>query len=235
MSDKWWLSPLPANKHRGWDYLNYLLQRNIEISVLLKTAAQLERELNAFTTAIQEAAWNSTPVIKTTLNGPNCTKEIKNLIAEKRKPRRKWHQSRNPHVKISWNESTINYSRKSETSNKQTDKQTPWLLVRMRTITTNSRSATHQKTRGGRWTRNNVEKANTFAHHLEKTFHPNSGLYILPVPKSKDYLDKILLKNGVFWDVTPCGSCKNRRFGGTWRLLHQDDKNRWTRKNTSCN
>jgi hypothetical protein len=20
--------------------------------------------------------------------------------------------------------------------------------------------------------------------------------------------------NGVFWDVTPCGSCKNRRFGG---------------------
>jgi hypothetical protein len=23
------------------------------------------------------------------------------------------------------------------------------------------------------------------------------------------------LKNGVFWDVTPCGSFKNRRFGGT--------------------
>jgi hypothetical protein len=23
------------------------------------------------------------------------------------------------------------------------------------------------------------------------------------------------LKNGVFWDVTPRGSCKNRRFGGT--------------------
>jgi hypothetical protein len=23
------------------------------------------------------------------------------------------------------------------------------------------------------------------------------------------------MKNGVFWDVMPCGSCKNRRFGGT--------------------
>jgi hypothetical protein len=23
------------------------------------------------------------------------------------------------------------------------------------------------------------------------------------------------MKNGVFWDVTPCGYCKNRRFGGT--------------------
>jgi hypothetical protein len=34
------------------------------------------------------------------------------------------------------------------------------------------------------------------------------------------------MKNGVFWVVTPCGFCKNRRFGGTWRLLHQGDKNR---------
>jgi hypothetical protein len=24
----------------------------------------------------------------------------------------------------------------------------------------------------------------------------------------------VSMKNGVFWDVTPCGSCKNRRFGG---------------------
>jgi hypothetical protein len=37
---------------------------------------------------------------------------------------------------------------------------------------------------------------------------------------------KYYLKNGVFWVVTPCGSCKNRRFGGTWRLLHQGNKNR---------
>jgi hypothetical protein len=25
----------------------------------------------------------------------------------------------------------------------------------------------------------------------------------------------VTMKNGVFWDVTPCGSCRNRRFGGT--------------------
>jgi hypothetical protein len=39
-------------------------------------------------------------------------------------------------------------------------------------------------------------------------------------------VSEIIIKNGVFWVVTPCGSCKNRRFGGTWRLLHQGDKNR---------
>jgi hypothetical protein len=26
----------------------------------------------------------------------------------------------------------------------------------------------------------------------------------------------VTMKNGVFLVVTPCGSCKNRRFGGTW-------------------
>jgi hypothetical protein len=45
----------------------------------------------------------------------------------------------------------------------------------------------------------------------------------------------VTMKNGIFWDVMPYGSCKNRRFGGTWRLLHQSDMNRWTRNNTSCN
>jgi hypothetical protein len=26
------------------------------------------------------------------------------------------------------------------------------------------------------------------------------------------------MKNAVFWDVAPCGSCNNRCFGGTCRL-----------------
>jgi hypothetical protein len=37
------------------------------------------------------------------------------------------------------------------------------------------------------------------------------------------------VKNGVFWEVTLCGSCKNRPFGGTQRLHNQGDKNRWTK------
>jgi hypothetical protein len=39
-----------------------------------------------------------------------------------------------------------------------------------------------------------------------------------------EVLTAVTMKNGVLLDVTPCGSCRNRRFGGTWRLLHQDDK-----------
>jgi hypothetical protein len=29
-----------------------------------------------------------------------------------------------------------------------------------------------------------------------------------------NFVNNWTLKNGVFWDVTPCGSCKNRYFGG---------------------
>jgi hypothetical protein len=33
------------------------------------------------------------------------------------------------------------------------------------------------------------------------------------------------MKNAVFWDVTPCGSCKNRRFGGIYRFHRQGEDN----------
>jgi hypothetical protein len=41
------------------------------------------------------------------------------------------------------------------------------------------------------------------------------------------------MKNAVFRDVTPCGPCKNRRLGRTYRLHHQGDKNRRTRNVSS--
>jgi hypothetical protein len=31
----------------------------------------------------------------------------------------------------------------------------------------------------------------------------------------------VTLKNGVFWDITLCGSCCNRHFGGTYHLNRQ--------------
>jgi hypothetical protein len=41
-----------------------------------------------------------------------------------------------------------------------------------------------------------------------------------------EVLTAVTMKSGVFWDVTPCSSSKNSRFGGTYRLHHQGDKNR---------
>jgi hypothetical protein len=33
----------------------------------------------------------------------------------------------------------------------------------------------------------------------------------------------VTMKNVIFWDVMLCGPCKNRRFGGTYRLHHEGD------------
>jgi hypothetical protein len=43
------------------------------------------------------------------------------------------------------------------------------------------------------------------------------------------------MKNAFFWDVMPCGSCKKRRSGGTYRLHHQGEKNQPARNNVSSN
>jgi hypothetical protein len=40
----------------------------------------------------------------------------------------------------------------------------------------------------------------------------------------------VIMKNALFWDVTLCGSCKNRRFGEMYHLYHQGDKNRQARR-----
>jgi hypothetical protein len=45
----------------------------------------------------------------------------------------------------------------------------------------------------------------------------------------------VTMKYTVFWDVMQCGSCKNRSFGGLYRLDHQGDKNRRASNNISSN
>jgi hypothetical protein len=63
-----------TNKHTDWECFNCLLECNINLSVSLKTTDQFEKEFNAFTTAIQEAALDNTPAIKGELKGLNFPK-----------------------------------------------------------------------------------------------------------------------------------------------------------------
>jgi hypothetical protein len=110
-------NPVLTNKHTDWDCFNYLLECNINVSVSLKTTYQLEKELNTFTTAIQEAAWVSTPAIKRKLKGLNFPKEIKDLITEKRKLRSGINQEIHM-TKIFSTELVNSYPRRLKTLNK---------------------------------------------------------------------------------------------------------------------
>jgi hypothetical protein len=50
-----------------------------------------------------------------------------------------------------------------------------------------------------------------------------------------DVFTAVAMKNADFWNMTPCNSCKNQRFGGTFRLHHHRDRNRRARNNVSSN
>jgi hypothetical protein len=50
----------------------------------------------------------------------------------------------------------------------------------------------------------------THLHALKLSFLRRGAIYV-----RFQGVTAVTMKNGVFWDVTPCGSCKNRRFGGT--------------------
>jgi hypothetical protein len=49
------------------------------------------------------------------------------------------------------------------------------------------------------------------------------------------FFTAVTIENAIFWDVTPRDTCKNRCFGGTYRLHYQGDKNRRAGNNVSRN
>jgi hypothetical protein len=137
---------------------------------------------------IPEATRNSIPVIKTKLKGLIFPKEITNLIAEKRKFRRKWQQSINPHDKIKHikQSSTIKFPAELtqdssiEYSLWKVAKYPKWPIAQVPPVKSN-------------WARNNLEKSNIFAQNLENRFRPTPGLDTLPVLNLNCYLGKIPL------------------------------------------
>jgi hypothetical protein len=65
----------------------------------LRNEEQLDMEAAKLLVDMQQSAWDYTPVIKRRSKGGNYPKEIRDVITEKRKARRRWHQSRHPQDK----------------------------------------------------------------------------------------------------------------------------------------
>jgi hypothetical protein len=76
--------------------------------------------------------------------------------------------------------------------------------------------------------------------HAQVLWQSGTKGEISSLPKEKNYIrfevfTAVTMKNAVFWDETPCDSCKNGRFGGTQRLKHQAEKNQRSRNNVNNN
>jgi hypothetical protein len=53
---------------------------------------------------------------------------------------------------------------------------------------------------------------------------PSKAIYIKYLFVRFEVFTPVTMKNAIFWDVAPCRSCMNRRFGGTYRLHLQGRK-----------
>lgn len=72
----------------------------------LKSPEYIEKEVELFITDLQRAAWNNTPAINSTKNsisGIIYPFEIRQMVNEKKKIRKRWQQSRAPQHKTELN------------------------------------------------------------------------------------------------------------------------------------
>lgn len=93
-----------CNKHTNWENFKSDLENMITLHVPLKTKDQLEADAELFTKQIQTTAKSNTPELK--IKPPhimNYPMEVKELIQEKRKARKKWQTTRNPQRKTELN------------------------------------------------------------------------------------------------------------------------------------
>lgn len=118
--------------------------------------------------------------------GNNYPKEIRNLILEKRKLRRKWQQARAPADKTTLNNATQQLKREiqgvkneaigeylSELTNDNKTDYSLWKATKRL-----KRPVLHNppiRNADGTWARNSTQKANRFAEHFESIFQPNDG------------------------------------------------------------
>lgn len=99
-------NPVLVNRFRDWDSFKSSLEAKINLLVSLENTQQLEKEAEQFVQNVQQAAWENTPAIQRRIKGNNYPKEIKELIMEKRKLRKRWQQTRAPGDKTKLNNAT---------------------------------------------------------------------------------------------------------------------------------
>lgn len=98
--------PTLHTRKTNWDTYRCLLNEKVNCNIPLKTEEQRETAIEHFTVSIQEAAWEATPTIFNKATPLETSDSIKRLIAEKRKLRKQWQQSRNPVNKTRLNRAT---------------------------------------------------------------------------------------------------------------------------------
>lgn len=176
--------PTLVNKTTDWMSFRIDLENKINLKVQLRTKQQLDAEAEKFNSIIQNAAWDNTKEYTHRTVGNNYPKEIRELVKEKRRARRRWQQTRDPSHKNTLNNKTQQLKReiqklKEESintflENLTADEETEYSLWKAtRKLKRPNTQIPPIRKVDGTWARDNKQKAETFADHLAEIFKPN--------------------------------------------------------------
>lgn len=161
------------------------LDQNINLNVRLKNENEVDEAVENFTQLIHEAGYISTP---TTHNNNNTNQlkvstEIRELIREKRRLRKRWQQHRTPFNKSLFNKACkdlknlLNEQKNQSTAkfideinNSKYDEHMLWKATRL--LKRPTKRNVIVKNTDGSWCRTDKEVSEAFAKHLENIFQP---------------------------------------------------------------
>lgn len=177
-------NPVLTNKRTDWVSFSLSVAQKINLNVPLQNEEDLDRELEQLVENIQSSAWENTPTIVKKYTGINYPKEITDLVAIKRRARKRWQRSRAPSDKTVLNRLVRELSQKIKEIKKESinsylndlsaDKSSDYSLWRaIKPLKRPIIQSPPLKDRDGTWIKDNESKAAAFALYLSNIFTPN--------------------------------------------------------------
>jgi hypothetical protein len=166
-----------------WEEFRNSLDHALEIPLSLKTDEEIENAVEYFTTSVQSSAWFSTTP-KCDNRMPKYPQYIRDLIREKRRARKRWHNSRLTVDKQSYNRlnnllksqlRTLRNERREENLS-QLSASDGSLWKKCHQILGSKMTMLPLKKDSGDWAITNEEKSEVFADHLQSTFQPHADV-----------------------------------------------------------
>lgn len=176
------------------------IETNLYLNTQIRNGEEIDQSIESFNRLIHEAAFRATPEHTTFVSNLKISTEIRNLIRQKRRLRRRWQKSRIPFHKTTFNRSVRNLNRcikdaKNESVGNYLSKLHPAgdndhnLWVATKYLKRPQKRNVPIKNWSGTWCRTDKSKAEAFKHFLEETFTPFSFCSSSDSDAITEYLD----------------------------------------------
>ncbi|CAG4981213.1 unnamed protein product [Colias eurytheme] len=192
-------TPKPCRLHSNrtnWELFRQLVAEKLELNIQLKSNPDIVEAVEHFNNCIQQSAWYATPSVGESLRKETCPKSVRELLAEKRKARKRWQSTGFPVDKKHLNYLQMKLktllhnidNQNIQTSLERMDAtaETNFSLWKASKKLKQPVSSNPPIRKGNtEWASSDAQKADTFAEHLEQVFTPNPDMGSLKNPRSR--------------------------------------------------